>query len=181
MSDHLLWRDGHKIFNVGRPKTQTPDELYEELKMKHKPNQCPPILHGDCTNIINDVLNATRRIVDARTGETAGSTDPQVAASLAILIGLQNVAGYLSAAINNGSEDIAESINRLARAVANSTPAIDPPTLVRLRDVARRIGISSDALMRLSLKGEFPDVVRIADMPFFRESDVNDWLTAKAA
>ena len=32
MSDHLLWRDGHKIFNVGQPKIQTPDELYEESK-----------------------------------------------------------------------------------------------------------------------------------------------------
>ena len=107
--------------------------------------------------------------------------NPQVAASLAILIGLQNVAGYLSAAINNGSGDIAEALNRLARAVENMTPAVEPPTLVRLRDVSRRIGISSEGIMRLAKKNEFPQPIRLDGIPFFKESDVNDWLTAKAA
>lgn len=180
MSDGL-WRDGHRIFNMGKPRKQTPDELYEELKMKHKPNQCPPIHMGDCTNIINDFLSASRQIVNARTGETAGSTDPQIAASLAVFVGLQNVAGYLSAAINNGSGEIAEALNRLARAIENSTPATDPPVLVRLRDVSRRLGLSSESLMKLSSKGEFPTPIRLDGIPFFKESEINDWLAAKAA
>ena len=180
-NDHLLWRDGHKIFNVGKPRKQTPNE---ELQMKHhKPTQCPPILHGDCTNIINDFLRATRRIVDARTGETAGSTDSNIAASLAVFTGLQNVAAYLSAAINNGSGEIAESLNRLARAVENLTPAVEPPTLVRLRDVSRRIGISSESVMKLSRKGQFPAAIYLDDsgVPFFTESQVNEWLASKVA
>lgn len=183
MSDkHLLWRDGKKIFGCDQPTKQTPDEIFEEHKMKLKPNQCPPILHGDCKNAINDYLNMTRRIINQNTGETAGCSDTQVVASFAAFTGLMNVAAYLSAAINNGSGEIAESINRLARAVENLTPATEPPTLVRLRDVARRIGISSEGIMRLANKNEFPQpVTRLEGIPFFREGDVNDWLAARAA
>jgi predicted DNA-binding transcriptional regulator AlpA len=92
-----------------------------------------------------------------------------------------NIAAYLSCAISNASSDVAKSLDRLARAVENLTPATEPPTLVRLRDVARRIGLSSDAIMRLSLKDEFPKPIYLGGIPFFSDSNVSDWLTAKAA
>lgn len=181
MSDHLLWRDGHKIFGCEQPKRQTPDEIFEEFKMKMKPHQCPPILHGDCKNAINDYLNMTRQIVNQRTGETAACSD--VAASFAVFTGLMNVAAYASSAISNGSGEIAEALNRLARAIETNSPAADPPTLTRLRDVSRRIGITSESVMKLSRRGEFPEAVYLDDsgIPFFREIDVTNWLAGKAA
>lgn len=183
MSNAEIWQDGHRVFGAGQTRKQTPDEIFEELKMRHKPNQCPPILHGDCKNAINDYLNMTRRVLNQNSGETAGCTDTQIAASFAVFMGLMNIAAYLSSAISNGNGEIAESLNRLARAVENMTPAVEPPTLVRLRDVSRRIGISSESIMKLSRKGEFPQAIYLDDseVPFFRDSDVNNWLTARTA
>jgi predicted DNA-binding transcriptional regulator AlpA len=147
-------------------------------------HECPPVLAGDCANVVFDeFLRSIRRKIDAQLGEGYASPDivAAVVNALATEHGATNVAAYLSCAISNAGSEIAESVNRLARAVENYTPAVEPPTLVRLRDVARRIGLSSDSIMRMSLKDEFPKPVYLDGIPFFRESDVNDWLTVRAA
>jgi predicted DNA-binding transcriptional regulator AlpA len=166
MSKSELWRDGGRIIPVGTP----PQRTQIEASMKHQPNQCPPILFGDAKNLLNEFARF------ARSQKADESTDSEVLQPFATLTGLQNVAAYVSTAIRDAGSEVAESLDRLARAIENSSPATDPPKLVRLRDVARRIGLSSDSVMRLYLNGEFPKPVYLDGVPFFRESEVNEWL-----
>jgi predicted DNA-binding transcriptional regulator AlpA len=181
MSKVEIWRDGDQIHGSDQPQKQTSDEIFEEFKMRIKPHQCPPILLSDSRNAINEFLHWAPHLISQNTGQTVSSADTEVLASLAVFSGLMNVAAHVSSALGNAGGEIAESLDRLARAVENSSPAVDPPKLTRLRDVSRRIGISSEAIMRLAAKNEFPQpATRLEGIPFFRESDVTVWLTAKA-
>jgi predicted DNA-binding transcriptional regulator AlpA len=151
-----------------------------------KISECPPALVGDAANVIyDDFLRSIRSRIDGRLGD--GSANAETIAAVLTALATEhasvNLASYVSCAIRDAGSDIADSVSRLARAVENLTPAVEPPTLVRLRDVSRRIGISSESVMKLSRKGQFPAAIYLDEsgVPFFVESDVDAWLASKVA
>jgi predicted DNA-binding transcriptional regulator AlpA len=177
--DGLFHSDGTRSTNFAGLHHRTPEQVFEEFKMKIKPHECPPIFHSDGRTATDKFVQWATNLTQGQ-GEISRETIAHLASGFAAFSGQMNVAAYVSSAINNTGGEIAESLNRLARAVENLTPTVEPPVLLTLRNVARRVGLWQFQIKKLIKAGEFPQPIDVAGSKKFLESDINQWLTTKA-
>lgn len=63
---------------------------------------------------------------------------------------------------------------------ANSHPQEPPPTLLSIKDVTRRVGLSRATIYHKVNSGDFPKSVRISQARVaWLESEVSDWILEK--